>query len=73
MERGMIDKTGLLKIERKGIYKYQYCPSQKEEGNTCGDYCPLWEEYDRDHLWVHVCSRKTDIKIIEDLREGEEG
>lgn len=72
MQRGKINKYGMLQIKRRGIYKNQMCFNNPDADVPCGDWCPAFEEFERDFLLVKICIRKTEIKIIEDSREKEE-
>jgi len=40
--KGLINKDGLLKIERAGVVKPQGCPKLADD--YCGDWCPLFGE-----------------------------
>jgi hypothetical protein len=44
--QGKIDKLGFFHLERKGMFRAQYCPVQdgKKIGIGCGEWCPLFGE-----------------------------
>ena len=68
---GKIDESGLLLIERRGVYKPQYCPLSNP-GTECGDWCPMFDEIYMT-LWLHCAPGQGagSINIVEDLRPTE--
>ena len=77
--RAKIRMFGWLQIERKGIFKQQFCPyrdREVEEELCCGDWCPLFNERsngtaERKKYVTLACAwGGLSHEIVEDERDG---
>jgi len=57
--QGKISKDGSLYVERKGTLKIQICPHSNSA--YCGDWCPLFQEYEIGTDKIQICIGNTII------------
>jgi len=64
----VIDKAGLLYLERAGKLKGQACPFASEE-TSCGHWCPHFGEPDSDEIVLTCGARVEWWGKVEDQRK----